>query len=175
MATWSTDKAPTWAKDAIATDRGWVCPKTGQVLVACKRLKDAVSYNSKFGKGGVPKAKKRGGARAGSGRKSDAERQRIKEEHAAAAEAATKLAEELAAAEAEAYEIEAARVAEELAAAEAEAHEEDVAREADAQTAESSEEDAPEPEKDTPKPAPKPKAKPKAKAKAKPRAKKGAK
>ena len=111
MATWSTESAPTWAKDAIATDRGWTCPKTGQVLVACKRLDNAVPYYSKFEKGGVPKYKQRGGARPGAGRKSDAERQRIKDEHI------------IAAAEFEAYEIEASRLADQINDAEIEAYE----------------------------------------------------
>lgn len=65
---WTLDQAPTWAPDAVATDRGWVDKKTGEVLVSCKKLTKAVPYESLFEKGGKPKKKGRGGARPGAGR-----------------------------------------------------------------------------------------------------------
>lgn len=68
MPSWTVDKAPTWAPDAVATDRGWVDKKTGEILVACKKLTKAVPYDSLFHKGGKPKKKGRGGARPGAGR-----------------------------------------------------------------------------------------------------------
>lgn len=68
MPSWTFDKAPTWAPDAVATDRGWVDKKTGEVLVSCKKLTKAVPYESLFEKGGKPKKKGRGGARPGAGR-----------------------------------------------------------------------------------------------------------
>lgn len=80
MSSWSLTKAPTWAPDAIATDKGWVDPKNGDILVACKRLKNAVSYADTFGKGVCPRKgadRQRGGARPGAGRKSDSERAKI--------------------------------------------------------------------------------------------------
>lgn len=77
MASWSLEKAPSWAPDAIATTRGWVDPKTGDLLVACKRLKNAVSHIDEIGKGVTQKVKNRGGVRKGAGRKTDAERAEI--------------------------------------------------------------------------------------------------
>ena len=68
MPSWTFDQAPTWAPDAVATDRGWVDKKTGEVLVSCKKLTKAVPYESLFEKGGKPKKKGRGGARPGAGR-----------------------------------------------------------------------------------------------------------
>lgn len=38
MSTWSRHKAPNWAPDAIATEKGWVDSKTGELLVATKSL-----------------------------------------------------------------------------------------------------------------------------------------
>lgn len=76
MSSWKLNKAPTWAPDAVATDRGWVDPKNGDILVSCKRLENAVSYLETFGKGVTPK-KQRGGKRPGAGRKTDAQRAEI--------------------------------------------------------------------------------------------------
>lgn len=67
MPSWTFDTPPTWASNAIATDRGWVDPKTGEVLVSCTRLNNATPYSKRFHKGGKPKSM-RGGARPGAGR-----------------------------------------------------------------------------------------------------------
>ncbi len=77
MPTWSLDKKPTWAPDAVATDRGWVDPVNGDILVSCKRLANAVSYVEQFGEGVSAKPTHRGGARKGAGRKTNAERAEI--------------------------------------------------------------------------------------------------
>lgn len=68
MPSWTFDKAPTWAPKAIATDKGWVDPKTGEVLVACTQLVKATPYDTLFEKGGKPKKRGRGGSRPGAGR-----------------------------------------------------------------------------------------------------------
>lgn len=39
MGTWKYDKAPSWKKDAVASDQGWRHPKTGELLVSCPKLK----------------------------------------------------------------------------------------------------------------------------------------
>lgn len=83
MTTWTTQSPPSWAKNAVATDRGWVDPSNGQILVACKRIENATPYSDLFNKGGKPKKKKRGGARPGAGRKSNAERERLAAKKAA--------------------------------------------------------------------------------------------
>lgn len=44
MPTWSRTSPPTWFPSAIATDRGWVCPKTGELLVSCNSLIDTSSH-----------------------------------------------------------------------------------------------------------------------------------
>ncbi len=80
MPTWSFTEAPSWKPDAVATDKGWVDPVNGDLLVACKRLENAVSYAETFGKGVTSKPKARGGARKGAGRKTDAERAEIAKE-----------------------------------------------------------------------------------------------
>lgn len=69
MSSWSLDKAPTWCPDAIATDRGWADPKNGHIIVACRRLKNAVPYEKRFDELGNLKST-RGGKRPGAGRKS---------------------------------------------------------------------------------------------------------
>lgn len=38
MGTWKYDQPPTWRKDAIPTDAGWVHPVTGEILAACPQL-----------------------------------------------------------------------------------------------------------------------------------------
>ena len=68
MPSWTFDKAPTWAPKAIATDKGWVDPKTGEVLVACTQLAKATPYDTLFEKGGRLKKRGRGGSRPGAGR-----------------------------------------------------------------------------------------------------------
>lgn len=68
MPSWTFDKAPTWAPKAIATDKGWVDPKTGEILVACTKLAKATPYDTLFEKGGKPKKRGRGGSRPGAGR-----------------------------------------------------------------------------------------------------------
>ncbi len=80
MPTWSLSKKPTWAPDAVATDRGWVDPKNGDILVSCKRLEGAIDYVENFGEGVSAKPAKRGGARKGAGRKTNAERAEIAKE-----------------------------------------------------------------------------------------------
>jgi len=41
-------KPPNWCKNAIATNRGWVDPKTGEVLVSVKGLKvESIKEESK--------------------------------------------------------------------------------------------------------------------------------
>lgn len=80
MPTWSFTEAPSWKPDAVATDKGWVDPANGDLLVACKRLDNAVSYTETFGKGVKNKPKARGGARTGAGRKTDAQRAEIAKE-----------------------------------------------------------------------------------------------
>ena len=48
MGTWSKETPPTWAPNAVATEKGWEDPQTGEVLVAVKGL-------SKSGKKPEPK------------------------------------------------------------------------------------------------------------------------
>ena len=38
MSTWKYDQPPSWKRDAIATNKGWCHPKTGEVLAACPNL-----------------------------------------------------------------------------------------------------------------------------------------
>jgi len=89
MATWSLDSAPQWAKDSVATDRGWVDPKTGDILVSCSRLNNAVSFLDNFTKGVSQKEINRGGARKGAGRKTDVERAEIAKQKLEAGEKVT--------------------------------------------------------------------------------------
>lgn len=76
MSNWSLTQPPAWAKDAIATTKGWVDAKTGEVLVSCNRLENAEDHNKLFGRG-VTAKKKRGGARPGAGRKTNKQRAEI--------------------------------------------------------------------------------------------------
>lgn len=52
MNTWLDQGAPAWAKDAVATTRGWVSAKTGELLVSKTRIaQDLVdAYNRKGSK-----------------------------------------------------------------------------------------------------------------------------
>ena len=76
MPSWTLTTAPKWAKNAIATDRGWVDPKNGDVLVSCTRLVNAVSYADAIGKGVTtkPAAIEKSGGFLRGGRKTDKER-----------------------------------------------------------------------------------------------------
>lgn len=68
MPSWTFSTPPTWAPNSVATDKGWVDGKTGEVLVAVKNLKNATEYSNLFEKGGKPLKRGRGGARPGAGR-----------------------------------------------------------------------------------------------------------
>jgi len=46
MKQWTNDVAPSWCKDAIPTNRGWVNPKTGDIEVASKNLNNPQDYDS---------------------------------------------------------------------------------------------------------------------------------
>ena len=37
-------EAPSWCKDAIATERGWLNPETGEVLISTNKLENTRSY-----------------------------------------------------------------------------------------------------------------------------------
>ena len=43
----SVYKKPRWAPNAVATDKGWVDPETGELLVSLKNLKSKIAAESK--------------------------------------------------------------------------------------------------------------------------------
>ena len=98
---WNLETPPGYAKDAIATERGWADAKTGEILVSCKRLENAVKWEDVFEPNGKPKKvkaeSKAGGARTGAGRPTNEELAKRKAEAEEKAKAeAEKAAKELA-------------------------------------------------------------------------------
>jgi hypothetical protein len=45
MKQWTNNVAPNWCKNAIATNRGWINPKTGDIEVATKFLDNPQDYD----------------------------------------------------------------------------------------------------------------------------------